>query len=480
MFHSPFLGTPPAEEALPVAPRVPPNFLFRRLLDYGYIGHILIMEIILALEWVKVYLPDIQKGIDFVLVDVLGRKKRSRGRQEPDNLMNSGFVNTGEGSRVGRKSKKVRKKEDQKALAQLQDIGDVNQAKYSFVSQSFLERHGIGPFNVAVSEVELGFEPPKKRKTEDEEEEDSDSWIMDALGVEQNEDDEEESKVSFEPSVGVSVGSGGPSASVGFEVTFGGSSSKKKSKSSSSSLRSVLESSSATPNKKRKPKVVSDSESGLMGRLRAQGANSLVGRKALGAYPGDLPPPDEAADSRGVIDIAERYGYGDWSDDDEDDDFGFGDDFGKELPRKSRKKPKAKKRRSSSSRNRQSVEIGLGLDLGNSSQQPLPVTSISSRSKRKKRRNPASSLSVSSSIEESSSSRRRRKPRSSQLPSLAMEKLESPASSATTTSISSTSKPKADPAVKDLLSAAKTSKPKAVSPAMSLLDKAKKKDDKED
>ncbi len=478
MFHSPFLGTPPAEEALPATPRVPPNFLFRRLLDYGYIGHFVIMEIILALEWVKVYLPDIQKGIDFVLVDVLGRKTRSRGRQEPDNLMNSGFVNTGEGSRVGRKSKKMRKKEDQKALAQLADIGDVNQAKYSFVSQSFLERHGIGPFNVAVSEVELGFEPPKKRKTEDEEE-DSDSWIMDALGVEQNEDDDEDSSnISFEPSMGVSVGSGGPSASVGFEVTFGGSNSKKKSKSSSSSLRSVLESSSATPNKKRKPKVVSDSESGLMGRLRAQGANSLVGRKALGAYPGDLPPPDEAADSRGVIDMAERYGYGDWSDedDDEDDEFGFVGDFDEELPRKQTKKPKTKKRRSSS-RNKQSVEIGLGLDFGSSSQESLPVTSVSSRSKRKKRRNPASSLSVSSSIAEASSSRRRRKPRSSQLPSLAMDKLESTVSSATTTSTSSASKPKADPAVKDLLSAGKTSKPKAASPAMSLLDKAKKKDD---
>ncbi len=438
------------------------------------------MEIILGLEWMKVYIPQIQAAIDFVMHDVLKHKKRSGGRQEPDNLMNSGFVNIGEGNRVGRKSKKMRKKEDQKALEQLQEIGDVNQAKYSFVSQSFMERHGIGPFNVAVTEVELGFEPSKKRSSEtlDEEEEDADSdssWIMDALGVEKDQDDDvDSSKLPFDTSVGVSMGSGGPSVSVGFEFNVGGKSKKSK----PSSLRNVLESSSATSKpKKRKPKVVSDSESGLMGRLRAQGANSLVGRSILGAYPGDLPPPDEAADSRGVIDMAERYGYGDWSDEDDDDDvFGFGDDEEMFQPRKKSPKRSKTKKRSSSSRNKQHVEIGVGLDLGSSSQDPLPVSSISTR-KRKKKQNSASSLSVSSSLSESSDSRRRRKTRSSQLPSLAMEKIGKPSpssrQSSTITSSSSAPKPSADATVKDLLSAAKKPKTKSLSPAMSLLDKAK-------
>ena len=453
------------------------------------------------MEWVKTYVPDIHRVSNYIAYDVLRLRKRSRrGPGEPDNLMNAGFVNTGEGSRLGRLPKKMRKKEDQKALAQLQDVGDVNEAKYRFVSTSFLQRHEIGPYNVAVGEVQLEHGEPKKKSSsgkklvaqENDDEDESDSgWIMDALGVEKEEEEPDDSGLPFDTSVGVSMGSSGPSVSVGVEFNIGG---KKKKK--SSSLRSVLESSSGTrkPKKSSAQPRVSDSESGLMGRLRAQGANSLVGRSILGAYPGDLPPPDEAADSRGVIDMAERYGYGDWSDedDDESDDFAFGakddddDDDDDDEPffaddeirpkTRSKKKSKAKKRRSSASKSRQNIQIGASIDLGSSSQELPPVTSVSSRKRRKRRTTPASSTTIASSLSGSRPSRKTRTS-SSQLPSLAMEKLGTSPAAPKSTSTEST-KPTVDTGAKDILSVADKLKSKTetktLKPAMSLLDKAKK------
>lgn len=460
----------------------------------------------MALEWVKVYLPDIARVANYIECDVLKRKKRS-GRQqgEPDNFMNAGFVNIGEGSRLGRLPKKARKKEDQKALSQLHDIGDVNEAKYRFVSTSFLERHGIGPYNVDVSEMELDRHSSSKRPFSRknrmvlEEEEESDSgWILDALGVEKEE--EEKSVLPFDTNVGVSVGSGGPSVSVGIQFNSKRGIVKK---SSSQNLRDVLESSSSHSSKPKRPLKphVSDNESGFLGRIRAQGANSVVGRSILGAYPGDLPSPDEAGDSRGVIDMAQRYGYGDWSDedddgadgysfggdqeDDDDEDHFFMDDEDEIRPKKrSTKRTKAKKRRSSSSRkqNLQSVEIGFDFG-GSSSQESVPVSSVSSRKRRKRTTSVADSASVSSSL---SGSRRRRKTRSSQLPSLAMEKLGNPVSTSTTSSKRSTrdatKSSSTSSTTKDIFSVAdklksKTKRNDSLSPAMSLLNKAKQKGD---
>jgi len=496
--------TAPAEKPLPALRQVPPNFIFRRLQYYGRIGHILIMEIILASEWFNLYVPQIQSITNYILYDVLKHKKRS-GRKggEPDNYMDGGFVNTGEGSRLPKASRKQRKKEDEKALDQLKNIGNVNQARYRFISESFMERHGLGPYSVAVSEIELDYEGSvsnKDRLAEEEEAAESDSgWILDALGVEEEEDFT--SKPTFDTNVGLSVGNGGPKASVGVELTFG----KKKTRKQSSSqiFRSVIDGSSISskPKKPLKPPV-SDNESGLMGRLRAQGANSLVGRSLLGAYPGDLPPPDEAANPRGVIDLARRYGYGDWSDEEDDDDeadeylFGGDDDDDDddddenhllsdydtdEDEFRPKKRTKTRKRRSSSSRNKQSVGVGFDIVLGSPSQEPIPV----SRASTSRRRKSASSTAISSSL---SGSRRRRKTRSSLLPSLAMESLDgspgsrstSSKSRSTTTTARKSATPSSEPNTKEVLTDSPAQKMKrrrktsTLRPAMSILDETKK------
>jgi len=155
-------------------------------------------------------------------------------------------------------------------------------------------------------------------------------------------------------------------------------------------------------------------ESDVMGRLRAAGANSLMGHSILGAYPADLPPPHEAGDASGLIDLARKYGYGDWSDDgdlsdsnfypdsDEDEDENDDDDeyfMDEEVPdirRKrsstssSTKKKKSRKRRSS----QQELGVSFDFDLSSSSSQGAspPLSDINTR----RREEPSISGSLSS------------------------------------------------------------------------------------
>jgi len=483
----------PADIPVPTQPRVPPNFVFRRLLNYGRIGHIVIMEMIMASEWLKAYVPQIPYFAGYIFHDLLKNKRRSsRDRDEPVNKRNSGFINIGEGSRLGRKPKKLRKKEDQNALDQLKRIGDVNEAKYRFLSQKFMERHALGPYSATISEVQVdlrALEPDlasKNNQDAEEVEAESDSgWILDALGVEEDEEDGLAPPGSpFDTSVGVSLGSGGPKVSVGMEFKLGR---KKKSIKTSQKLRSVFDNDSMTSkNKIKTPKPrVSDSESGVMGRLRAAGANSLVGRNILGAYPGDLPPPDEAANARGVIRLARRYGYGDWSDGDNDDDHEFGDFFDEQddddddddefldhffveeenLPRpkqrsstSSAKKKKTRKRRSSS---REMKSAGVSFEFSSGSSKNSRISSGSSRTTTKRRR--SSSSSSSSSVADSISTVRRRKSSRSRLPSSPMEKLGGIPKSTTPT------------AKKTIISKGKTSTTNGLNDASSLTIKRKKK-----
>jgi hypothetical protein len=455
------------------------------------------MEMILASEWFNLYVPQIRSMYSFIMHDLIKyKKKHGRRPGEPDNYWDSGFVNIGEGSRLPKKSRKQMKKADQKALYDLESVGNASEAKYRFISQNFMKRHGLGPYRVAVSEIELDLESSKEglesnnnRRIEEEDEADSDSsWILDALGVEEDKESSL-SSAPFDTSVGVSISSGVPKVSVGLSMNLG----KKKGKRiSSQKLRSAIagnESTEISSKRKNSSKPhISDSESGIMGRLRAQGANSLVGRNILGAYPGDLPPPDEAADPKGVIDMAQRYGYGDWSDeDDEADEFAFGafeseksnneDDYladDDELrPKKRSRRTRTKKHRSSSSRKQQSVGVGFDFDLGSSSQESVSLSNVSAR---RKSTVMTSGLSSSSGSTSSSGSRRRRKSRSSPH-SPAMEELGgSPrsrsASSKKTSKTANRTISSTNTKIKDILtdSAARKRKTRTLRPAMSNLD----------
>jgi hypothetical protein len=251
-------------------------------------------------------------------------------------------------------------------------------------------------------------------------------WIVQALTVEEEDLDFEQDKSMFDTNVGVSLGSDTPTVTVGVSFSIGDNDArgKKKSKSKQKRSPSGLKTSSASlsiseaarktyvSRRKSSGPRLSDSEGGMMGRLRAASANSLMGRNILGAYPGDLPSPQEAADASGLIVLARRYGYGEWSDDDDQDD--DGDDYDSrtqgsddnedyDYPPESRdgrrmtvtkkvtpgSSPKKKKRRTRSSNS--SNAVGIEFDLTSSSHSSPPsATSSLVTTLRKKASSPAS------------------------------------------------------------------------------------------
>ncbi|OEU16051.1 hypothetical protein FRACYDRAFT_238637 [Fragilariopsis cylindrus CCMP1102] len=468
-------------ESLPTRSRVRPNFMFRFLLDYGLIGHILIMELILVAEWFQAYVPMLPSLLKYVVYDVLKYKKESR-RDNGDRAYDqpSGLINPDGTSRVGKKPKQQTKKDDQKALDNLRNIGDVNQAKYRFITQTFMERHSLGPYGTSISEIEVEVET-------EEIEADSDSgWILEALAHESDENDDEVSS-RFQPNVGFSLGSDGPKMTVGMDFTVGKSTKRRKKKSSQlgTIVRQIDYSGSVSSKKKPPVSHVSDRESGVMGRLRAAGANSLMGRSILGAYPADLPPPHEAGDASGLIDLARKYGYGDWSDDgdlsdsnfypdsDEDEDENDDDEYfmnEEVLDRRrkrsstssSNKKKKSRKRRSS----QQELGVSFDFDLSRSSSQGVspPLSDINTRRREES--------SVSGSM---SSARRRRKSNSgkprSRLPSPAMAKIGNISQQSKSRS-STIDRTDLKNAIQD--NATRRKKTRTISPAMSLLDEKKK------
>lgn len=369
----------------PVLPRIRPNPLFRFLLGKGVIGHTLVMEAVLTFAWVRVYLPDVYRLFNDVATTILPSLGNRDGEDDDGKSASlaTGFV-TSDGTtvRAGRRSKAQTKKADEKALNQLKRVGDVKQARYRFVSESFMKRHGIGKYRIeGVDRLDDLTEGKSVRppSTNDEEDEESDTeWIEQALIA----DDEEP---SVNPSIGFSMGSDGPSLSVGVEFGIGEKRKKKRRKKVSEAVRGV--SASAKKVKKSVGPRTSDRESGMMGKIRAAGANSLFGRSVLGAYPGDALPPTEAGDAHGLEDVATKYGYGDWSEDehdDDDDDDELSDD---DTPRKRRRqKTKTRSKVKKRSRKKSSSSISIGFDLSPNTSSSPPKTAARTRTKTSKKK----------------------------------------------------------------------------------------------
>jgi hypothetical protein len=205
----------------------------------------------------------------------------------------------------------------------------------------FLRRHALGPFTEETSSSTTTtddnlLKPDSSKMQDDAEEEDDVDWVAQALAKDKM--DHQPKKSSLQPTVSIGIGSDGPSLSVGVQFGSGGD---KESRDRRSSLIKAATTSTG-PRKKRKTIRASDRDggSGVVGRIRAvTGANSRVSRSLFGAYPGDAVSQEEAASAKGVVELARKYGYGDWSEDDDDGD----DDGGVE----------AKHRRGKSRRRRQ-------------------------------------------------------------------------------------------------------------------------------
>jgi hypothetical protein len=363
--------------------RARPNLMYRYLLGYGQVGHSLIMVSVFGIEWVYTYLPILASLLDVCKHQVLQGKYGLRGEEEAIISQTTGFVDeSGSAVRGGKKRKAQTRKDDQRALSQLQQIGDVSQARYRFVSDHFMRRHDIGPYAGATELVEV--EEILEKPYHHSEESDGD-WVVEAL----TQKDPEQS--SIDTSVGISNESDGASLSVGVELEFGGKRKKQKKRPSISEV--ARQTSAYSKSKKPTGPRVSDRESGVMGRIRAAGANSLVGRSLLGAYPGDAPAPVDAADANGMFDVAMKYGYDDWSD---------GDD---EHTAKSRHRRKRRKTSSGERGTRErSSSIGIDFEFGSPSSSSRKTGKSPARYKTK-------STSESQSEMKSGKSRHRKKRR---------------------------------------------------------------------
>ena len=345
------------EEEADVAPIHLPNGLYRLLLRKGPVGHVLCLALVMLVEWIQVYLPQVADLASFLWLKVapINVQRRLAPRvvdgdaTSPVSSLQQQY--SGRMPVKGKQRKLLSKRADQEALAQLRRVGDIQDAKYKHVSLEFMKRHALGPYRDDYVMFEGGedetlgvVDTPKARqsasrktaskgnKDGDEEESDVD-WVLQGL-TKPLAKGGRSSKSRLNPSVSVGMGSSGPSIGVGVELDFGGGGRTSKAGLDKEALtRNVVR-------KKRGPGSGADRDDGgsVMGRLRAAAtSNSMVSRSLLGAYPGDAAQPSEAASARGITSLAQKYGYGDWSDDDDDDSSG-GRTKSKGTKRKRRRK----------------------------------------------------------------------------------------------------------------------------------------------
>ena len=357
------------------SPRIPPNALYRFLLNRGRIGHIAVTFVVLISEVVATYLPEMALTITWFLKAVhiydsdtaiqMAEQRRAARRRAEERQFG------------GKKAVKARKKKsDELAVYKLRAVGEVEEGKYCHLSSKFIERHRLGQFlpksmegkgglvkDVVVEAVEskstLGVGGADAEddgvlgESETEEEED---WVVQALQDEKatkasedetptdhNNGECSDATSRVQPSVSFKGSSDGASAvSVGFDFTIGGG--KKNGRKDSVLVAAAASKGSQEYHNRKKPAGPKASDrnggGGVMGRLRAAGANSIVSSRILGAYPADAVPITDAGSADGVIDLASRYGYGDWDESDDesgDSKFYFGEESTQRRRRKRRR-----------------------------------------------------------------------------------------------------------------------------------------------
>jgi len=338
----------------PMVRRIPPpNTLQRFLLSQGYIGRTLAAFSILISEMIHRYLPELHLMIVSISPEppIRGPPERNRQAQQGVHSQYAAFAS---GSSVGGKkmSKDQKIELDQVALNKLKHVkGGVKSGKYAHLSSAFMKRYNLGIYAeeakmfahiIAPIQSDDSQNADSDDVSEDDtenENEDKEDWVVQALSGKGNKVDREKDQnfLNVEPSV--SIGTKG--ASVGLDLNINFSKDKKKPQSVIDAARGSKKFSKARKEVKVKGSD-KDGGGGVLGRLRAASANSGVSSRLLGAYPGDAVPIEEASSKYGVIELAERYGYGDWSDDNDEGEEeyieGETDDSPKRRPRSRKRK----------------------------------------------------------------------------------------------------------------------------------------------
>ena len=260
------------------------------------------MLLVLLTEWFSLYVPALTNFASLLLERILPQS-------EEDDLYRRPM------KKLSRKERILQNKyDDQLALQQLKGL-DKKAAKYSYVSDDFLQRHELGSYsktklkslNDVTSLIGKSSRSIKETGLNVAEEDDA-NWVVEALTATK----ESKPRPFFQPSIGLSSNNG---ASVGIEFGFG----------SSDPRRSAIAQALATDERRRHrspPREKSSTKDSLLDKFRdLTGTDSvMLSRSLLGAYPGDAVSIQDAASPEGVTELARRYGWGEWSEDDEEED----------------------------------------------------------------------------------------------------------------------------------------------------------------
>ena len=323
----------------------PPNGLQRFLLSYGYIGRILAAFTVLVSELFHQYFPEFHRLVSSFFPDLSDDRLPSSQRRMQEGV-HSQYAAFASGATVGGKkiSKDQKKQLDQVALNKLKHVkGGIKSGKYAHLSTKFMKKYNLGKYAEEAKMFESMIAPiqstsdDKKDEMSESELDESDNgeeeedWVLKALQDEKNSIAEEDELSSLR---------------------------------TSDKQTSVIDAARGSKRRSKTRKVVKvkgsdrDGGAGMMGRIRAVTASSGVSSRVLGAYPGDAVPIEEAASKYGVIALAERYGYGDWSDSeyDEEEDYFPKKKRGKRKRRKTKPFSRSQQRSTNKRGNRKSLD----------------------------------------------------------------------------------------------------------------------------
>merc|ERR1711957_557631 len=175
---------------------------YRFLLAKGTVGHVVATILVLIVELIERYCPQISTLILYVLakfgIDLsdeaklrLIEKQIKKNRNEGGiNLKYTGFV----GSNVEKhENKEIKKRRDENAAEKLRDLNYLS-SKYKYLSEAFMKRHNLGEFEDTSSDHSNGRKSRKlTKKVDGEEKEDEDvDWIVEALANPQSVDKKQE------------------------------------------------------------------------------------------------------------------------------------------------------------------------------------------------------------------------------------------------------------------------------------------------
>jgi hypothetical protein len=287
-----------------------PNALFRFLLHHGgYSSHVVLLLLRFSDLFIQTYLPTVAALLSWLYTLLPARWRlpppppppRPQSRQE---------------------RRQQQKLADVEAYWQLQQT-TAEQAKYQHVSPGFRARHGLGVIDPLSQVVEDHDElrqrttlrdqdimkPTRKARRPAAPEED---WVVRAF---QDAASQRKRRKGVTLSVGINLGAQNAPAANTVQ--------RRR-----ALLASVVDATQSRPTDQApgasssRARFSSDREGGggLAGRIRAISGANTVSRSLFGAYPGDAVGLDQAAHPRGVLELARRYGYGEWSEDDDDDD----------------------------------------------------------------------------------------------------------------------------------------------------------------